>query len=82
KRRLEKAIGLAKEKWPEFGVTIDYLPYQLDSQMGNGLDKAEIYKRKFGDRAEAMISRMSDAGKADDIEFKFAGKMSNTLESH
>ncbi|KAJ2394799.1 hypothetical protein GGI23_004552, partial [Coemansia sp. RSA 2559] len=82
KRRLEKAIGLAKEKWPEFGVTIDYLPYQLDSQMGNGLDKAEIYKRKFGDRAEAMISRMSDAGKADGIEFKFAGKMSNTLESH
>ncbi|KAJ2549238.1 hypothetical protein EV175_004522 [Coemansia sp. RSA 1933] len=82
KRRLEKAIDLAKEKWPEFGVTIEYLPYQLDSQMGNGLDKAEIYKKKFGDRAEAITKRMEEAGRADGIEFKFAGKMSNTLDSH
>ncbi|KAJ1667526.1 hypothetical protein IW140_002107 [Coemansia sp. RSA 1813] len=82
KRRLEKAVSLAREKWPEFAVNIDYLPYQLDTQIGKGLDKAEIYQKKFGNRAEAIIKRMSEAGRADGIEFKFSGKMSNTLDSH
>ncbi|KAJ2658901.1 hypothetical protein IWW48_003801 [Coemansia sp. RSA 1200] len=82
KRRLEKAVSMAKEKWPEFAVTIDYLPYQLDSKMGKGLDKLEVYRMKFGDRLDTVLKGISDTGKADGIEFDFSGKMSNTLDSH
>ncbi|KAJ2019769.1 hypothetical protein GGI06_002472 [Coemansia sp. S85] len=82
KRRVEKAIALAKQKWPDFEASIDYMPYQLDSSMENGLDKHSVYQRKFGDRAAAIFERMTLAGKEEGIAFSFGGKMSNTLGSH
>ncbi|KAJ2835139.1 hypothetical protein GGI24_000008 [Coemansia furcata] len=82
KRRVEKAIAQAKEKWPDFAATVDYMPYQLDSSMENGLDKREVYQKKFGDRAAAIHERVAMAGKEEGIAFLFGGKMSNTLASH
>ncbi|KAJ2752489.1 hypothetical protein GGH94_000846 [Coemansia aciculifera] len=82
KRRVEKAVALAKQKWPEFEATINYMPYQLDSSMENGLDKHEVYRKKFGDRAAAIHERVALAGKEEGITFSFGGKMSNTLGSH
>ncbi|KAJ2457302.1 hypothetical protein GGF42_002762 [Coemansia sp. RSA 2424] len=82
KRRVEKAIALAKQKWPEFEASVDYMPYQLDSSMENGLDKREVYQKKFGDRAAAIHERVATAGKDEGILFSFGGKMSNTLGSH
>ncbi|KAJ2484070.1 hypothetical protein EV174_002731 [Coemansia sp. RSA 2320] len=82
KRRVEKAIALAEQKWPGFEASVDYMPYQLDSAMANGLDKHDVYQKKFGDRAAAMHERVSLAGKDEGISFSFGGKMSNTLDSH
>ncbi|KAJ2911088.1 hypothetical protein GGI21_000213 [Coemansia aciculifera] len=82
KRRVEKAIALAKQKWPEFEASIDYMPYQLDSSMENGLDKHEVYQKKFGDRINVMHERVTAVGKEEGISFSFGGKMSNTLASH
>ncbi|KAJ2378575.1 hypothetical protein IW150_000712 [Coemansia sp. RSA 2607] len=82
KRRVEKAIAQAKEKWPDFEATIDYMPFQLDSAMGNGLDKKEVYLKKFGPKVDAMHTRMAATGKEEGINFKFGGKLSNTLNSH
>ncbi|KAJ2745395.1 hypothetical protein GGI20_002197 [Coemansia sp. BCRC 34301] len=82
KRRIEKAIAQAKQKWPEFEASVDYTPFQLDSAMENGLDKREVYQRKFGDRITAMQERVAAAGKEEGISFSFGGKMSNSLGSH
>ncbi|KAJ1642651.1 hypothetical protein LPJ64_005518 [Coemansia asiatica] len=82
KRRIEKAISMAKYKWPDFEATIDYMPFQLDSAMGDGLSKEEVYRKKFGDRVTTMQERLQAVGKEEGIDFKFGGKMSNTLNSH
>ncbi|KAJ2705408.1 hypothetical protein FB645_002488 [Coemansia sp. IMI 203386] len=82
KRRIEKAISMAKTKWSDFEASVDYMPYQLDSDMGDGLSKEEVYKKKFGDRISAMHERLAAVGKEENIDFKFGGNMSNTLNSH
>ncbi|KAJ1932827.1 hypothetical protein FBU59_006236 [Linderina macrospora] len=82
RRRLDKAIALAKDKWSDIDVSVEYSPYQLDSSMGNGLDKQDIYRNKFGARAEQIHQRMAAVGKEEGIEFDFGGKISNTLDSH
>ncbi|KAJ2381392.1 hypothetical protein H4S02_006226 [Coemansia sp. RSA 2611] len=81
-RRLAQALDQAKQKWPEFEATIDYAPFQLDTAMGKGLDKTEVYRRKFGDRAADLNQRLAEAGSEVGIEFKFGGLMSNTLDWH
>ncbi|KAJ1814370.1 hypothetical protein LPJ56_003057 [Coemansia sp. RSA 2599] len=82
KRRIERAISMARSKWSDFEASIDYMPYQLDSAMGIGLSKEEVYRKKFGDRITAMHERLLDVGKEEGIAFKFGGNMSNTLDSH
>ncbi|KAJ2354534.1 hypothetical protein IWW50_004518 [Coemansia erecta] len=81
-RRLDKALAQAKQKWPDVETSIEYTPFQLDTSMGKGLDKAEVYRKKFGARAAEMNERLAEAGRDEGIEFKFGGKMSNTLDSH
>ncbi|KAJ1779103.1 hypothetical protein LPJ77_001678 [Coemansia sp. RSA 2523] len=81
-RRLSKALVLAKQKWPEFEATVEYVPFQLDKSMGKGLNKAAVYEKKFGSRMAEMNERLAEAGKEEGIAFKFGGKMSNTLDSH
>ncbi|KAJ2716906.1 hypothetical protein H4R19_000349 [Coemansia spiralis] len=82
KRRLEKAIALARQKWTGLSVSIEYMPYQLSPEMGRGLDKLEHYQSKFGSRAAAMHARVTEAGAEDGIRFSFGGKLSNTLDAH
>ncbi|KAJ2847568.1 hypothetical protein IWW36_003793 [Coemansia brasiliensis] len=81
-RRLQRALEMAKAKWPEFEATVSYEPYQLDSGLGKGLDKQQVYQKKFGDCAAAIHERLAESGKEEGIEFSFGGKMSNTLDSH
>ncbi|KAJ1741531.1 hypothetical protein LPJ78_003675 [Coemansia sp. RSA 989] len=73
---------MAKTKWPDFEATVSYEPFQLDSGLGKGLDKQQVYLKKFGDRATAIHERLAETGKEEGIEFSFGGKMSNTLDSH
>ncbi|KAI8319751.1 DSBA oxidoreductase [Martensiomyces pterosporus] len=82
KKKLTEAVALAKGKHKELDISIGYNPYQLDSAMGHGLDKEEVYRNKFGDRAEQMHQRVADVGKEVGIAFSFEGKMSNTLDAH
>ncbi|KAJ1955428.1 hypothetical protein EC988_001889 [Linderina pennispora] len=82
RRRLAKAIALAKDKWSDIDISVEYSPYQLDSSMGTGLDKQEIYRNKFGARADQIHQRTAAVGKEEGIEFDFGGKISNTLDSH
>ncbi|KAJ1958548.1 hypothetical protein GGI12_004704 [Dipsacomyces acuminosporus] len=82
KKRLEKGIALAKEKYQGLEVSISFNPYQLDPAMENGLDKTKVLADKFGDRAEQIFERLTTVGKEEGIEFNFDGKMSNTLDAH
>ncbi|KAJ1727029.1 hypothetical protein LPJ61_004805 [Coemansia biformis] len=82
KRRIDKAIELAKQKWPGLDVSLEYMPYQLDPGMGRGIDKLEMYQEKFGSRASGIFERLAAVGREDGIELKFGGKVSNTLDSH
>ncbi|KAJ2452182.1 hypothetical protein EV183_003109 [Coemansia sp. RSA 2336] len=81
-RRLQRALEMAKKKWPDFEATVSYEPFQLDSGLGKGLDKQQVYLKKFGDRVTAIHERLAESGKEEGIEFSFGGKMSNTLDSH
>ncbi|KAJ2616715.1 hypothetical protein H4S08_000651 [Coemansia sp. RSA 1365] len=82
KRRMEKAIILAKKKWTDFDAIIEYAPFQLDSGLGIGLDKTEVYQKKFGTRLPEVLNHIVEVGTKEGIQFKFGGKMSNTLDSH
>ncbi|KAJ2724118.1 hypothetical protein GGI07_002153 [Coemansia sp. Benny D115] len=82
KRRIEKSLVLAKQRWPDFEADVEYMPYQLDSAMGTGLDKQEVYRKKFGSNIDGMHQRLSAAGLEEGIVFKYGGKISNTLDSH
>ncbi len=47
------------------------------------MDKATLYKQKFGEDRTAMIfSRVAQAGAAVGIHFRFGGKTGNTRNSH
>ncbi|KAJ2158313.1 hypothetical protein GGF46_003866 [Coemansia sp. RSA 552] len=82
KQRLDKALALAEEKWMDLEVTIDYAPYQLDSWMGWHLEKIDVYREKFGEHMDSVLSRITDVGRAEGIAFSFGGKTSNTLDPH
>ncbi|KAJ2784248.1 hypothetical protein H4R18_001236 [Coemansia javaensis] len=82
KRRIEQAVALAQQRWPGLAVDIEYMPYQLDPAMGKGLDKEATYRAKFGDRLPAMHERLRLVGLAEGIQFKFGGRVSNTLDAH
>lgn len=83
KRRIEKAIALAKQKWPQLTITVKYLPYQLDPSMQKGLDRQQVYHRKFGEKKFAQIKEsLLQAGEEENIKLSFNGQMSNTMDAH
>ncbi|KAJ2774749.1 hypothetical protein IWQ57_000684 [Coemansia nantahalensis] len=82
KRRIEKAIELARQKRRDLEVSVEYMPYQLVPDLGHGLDKREYYRNRFGDRAAVLQERVAAAGAEDGISFSFGGKISNTLDAH
>lgn len=48
-----------------------------------GMDKATLYKAKFGEERAAMIfNRVAQAGAEVGIKFKFGGRTGNTRNSH
>ena len=61
-----------------------WLPFYLNpTAPTEGIDKKTYYKSKFGEgRAEQILARLHEAGRADGIDFKFGGKTGNTRDSH
>ncbi|KAL5505026.1 hypothetical protein ACEPAH_7689 [Sanghuangporus vaninii] len=85
KRKLDRAIEIAKERGmnAEFGV--EFHPFLLDPTLREDEpeDKRERYNRKFGkERFEGMEKTMIQRGKQVGINFSYGGKVRQTTDSH
>eukprot|EP00747_Dinoflagellata_sp_TGD_P027846 gnl/TRDRNA2_/TRDRNA2_132863_c2_seq1.p1 gnl/TRDRNA2_/TRDRNA2_132863_c2~~gnl/TRDRNA2_/TRDRNA2_132863_c2_seq1.p1 ORF type:complete len:185 (-),score=55.62 gnl/TRDRNA2_/TRDRNA2_132863_c2_seq1:47-601(-) len=64
---------------------VNWLPFQLNPSAagGQGVNKMEMYKKKFGEeRVAAMLPRMLQTGKEHGINFSYGGNVGNTYDSH
>eukprot|EP00127_Corallochytrium_limacisporum_P006297 Clim_evm8s225 gene=Clim_evmTU8s225 len=62
---------------------IRWLPFFLDPSLPQeGRDKMQSYRHKFGARAEAIRDTVQSAARDEGIEMPYAGKVSNTMDSH
>ncbi|KAJ3115333.1 hypothetical protein HDU96_000817 [Phlyctochytrium bullatum] len=84
KRRLEKAIKLAKDKGLQLDFKIEYLPFQLDpSTKTSDMKSMERLEKKFGrERLQQMIPYMKKTGLEDGISFTFGAPVANTFDAH
>mmetsp|Transcript_48588 Transcript_48588/g.112601 ORF Transcript_48588/g.112601 Transcript_48588/m.112601 type:complete len:183 (+) Transcript_48588:83-631(+) len=67
----------------EFDVR--WLPFQLNPKApgGEGVNKMQMYKEKFGPaKAESIIPMMVATGKKEGINFSYGGNVGNTYDSH
>jgi len=86
KKKLETAIAQYKERHPGSNDTFSttWKPYYLNPDSPKtGMDKAILYKAKFGEeRAAQIFNRVTQAGAEVGIKFKFGGRTGNTRNSH
>jgi len=87
KRRLEAALELYRERNPRApGPKVMWHPFQLNPDMpGEGIDRDEYVKRKFGDdRAAQIYNRITAVGREVGIPFDFTKvtRQPNTLAAH
>jgi len=64
---------------------VRWRPFQLNDGLpkGKGLNKMEMYERKFGpERIRAMLPQMKRVGDEVGIQFSYGGFIGNTLDSH
>jgi len=64
---------------------VHWLPFQLAPQAegGQGINKLEMYRAKFGAaRVEHMLPMMLATGRKEGIEFSYGGNTGNTFDSH
>ncbi|GGB45268.1 DSBA oxidoreductase [Roseibium aquae] len=83
KRRLESAL----KSVPDVMVEVRWHPFQLDDTLpAEGKDRSQYLSDKFGgrERAQAVYSQISQAGKQEGIPFAFDRIQTspNTLDSH
>ena len=84
KRRLEKAIASLA---PNFGVAVQWLPYQLNPGMPpEGISRKEYRIQKFGswERSQELDANVVANGKVEGIDFRFdlIERTPNTVDSH
>ena len=83
KRRLEQALG----KLDDLEIDVRWRPYQLDATLPpEGRDRREYLETKFGgpERANEIYSRIEDAGRVENLAFKFdaIAVSPNTIDAH
>lgn len=83
KRQLEKALAAR----PGVVTEVRWRPYQLSAETPvEGVDRAEHYKRKFGDSPQltTMRKHLLDTGEKLGISFDFESQclIANTLDAH
>jgi len=83
KKHLDRALAMR----PNVINSICWRPYQLASDTPKeGVDRAEHYKKKFGDspQYQAMRMHLLEAGKKLGIDFDFENdcRIANTLDAH
>lgn len=84
-RRLKAAIAQHLTQHRTDSFSISWHPFQLDphSPRGQSIEKTTSYESKFGaQQAEMIFERLRSAAKGTGIEFSFAGRTGNTLDSH
>ena len=84
KRRLEIA---ARELMAGTAACVSWHPFQLNPEMpSQGMDRKEYCTRKFGswERCQMMYAKISEAGKAVGIEFRFdlQPRIPNSFDAH
>ncbi|MEI7737228.1 MAG: DsbA family oxidoreductase [Betaproteobacteria bacterium] len=86
KRRLETALELFKEKYPnEPTPLVRWSAFQLNPDLPLvGIERSQYLREKFGDRAPSVYERVSGVGQAVGIDFKFdqIKRQPNTLFAH
>ncbi|CAO3684626.1 unnamed protein product [Rhizopus stolonifer] len=83
KRRLDKAVDAFKAANSDVSFQVSYLPFELDSQRENQLNKEASYKKKFGEeRFNAMLPSITKTAAGEGINLKFGGVISRTFDSH
>jgi predicted DsbA family dithiol-disulfide isomerase len=83
KRRLEQALT----KLDDLDIDVRWRPYQLDATLPpEGRDRREYLETKFGgpERAKEIYARIEDAGREEDLDFKFEAiaVSPNTIDAH
>jgi len=89
KKRLDEALRRFRDSdaAKDTIFTVKYLPYQLYPEASqDGEDKYNWYKRsRYGDSEDKMkmyTTLMSAYGVSAGIDYKFSGKVANTLQAH
>ncbi len=87
KRRLEAAVELAAETYPDIEVELEYHAFQLDptAPVGEGVPVQQVYEKKFGgpERAAEIMAHTTNEAAAAGLEFNFdIAKRSNTVLGH
>ncbi|PGH17301.1 hypothetical protein AJ79_01185 [Helicocarpus griseus UAMH5409] len=86
KKRLEKAISLYRTSHPSTTdtFTTTWLPFYLNPDPTClSIDKESYMTSRFGaERAQMIRARLTQAGEAEGIHFKFGGKTGYTRDSH
>lgn len=85
KKRLEKAMAVASDTMA-LDFLISWKPFFLDPRLpgGEGKDKMDHYKQKFGaDRVAQMLPRMRQTFADEGIpNYSLKGRVGNTMDSH
>jgi predicted DsbA family dithiol-disulfide isomerase len=87
KRKLEVALAELDNSEPALGVEVRWHPFQLNPDLpADGISRASYVERKFGgaERAAQVYARVTDAGEAVGIPFRFdrIERQPNTLDGH
>ena len=87
KRKLEVALAELDKSEPALGVELRWHPFQLNPDLpADGISRASYVERKFGgaERAAQVYARVTDAGEAVGIPFRFdrIERQPNTLDGH
>jgi len=86
KRRLEEALAIYARERPEAEPPqVTWRPFQLNPALpADGVDRAEYYRQKFGDRVGEIVDRVRGAGREVGIDFRFEDirRQPNTLAAH
>lgn len=86
KRRLERALGLYRERSPEAdSPKVAWHPFQLNPDLPeSGIDRSEYLERKFGGRAKGIYDRVTAVGAQVGIPFAFdkVTRQPNTVAAH
>jgi len=84
-RRLQAAIAEHQAQQPNDSFAIKLQPFQLNPKAAKGQssDKLASYEDKYGrEQTQQIFRRVRSAAEGNGINFSFAGRIGNTLDSH